>query len=138
MPTPQEIAPIVQDCFNRRDGAKLLTLWTDDFEYEGPSVTFSGKDRMLAQEQSLWTAFPDIRCEVALFVASDRCAALETRMVGTHEGRLRIGTTNLIEATGRKVDFTLSVHMTFRDGLIARERLFYDTLSFRRQLGLKE
>jgi steroid delta-isomerase-like uncharacterized protein len=136
MPTPAEIAPIVQDCFNRRDGAKLLTLWTDDFRYEGPDVAFSGRQRMLAQEQNLWTAFPDIRCEVSLFLASQERAALITRMTGTHDGPLRMGKDVTIPATGRKVAFTLSVHMIFRDGLIAHERLFYDSAGLMRQLGL--
>jgi predicted ester cyclase len=136
MPLPAEIAPIVQECFNRRDGARLLSLWTDDFRYEGPNLAFIGKHRMLAQEQNLWTAFPDMRCEVSPFVTATDRAVLATRMVGTHAGPLRLGGTSTVAPTGRQVDFTLSVHMYFRDGLIAGERIFYDTAGFMRQLGL--
>jgi predicted ester cyclase len=135
MPTPAEIAPIVQECFNRRDERALLQLWTDDFSYQGPNVEFVGKERMLGQEQNLWTAFPDIRCEVSTFVSGVDCACLVTKMAGTHTGPLRVGS-RTISATGRRVEFTLSVHMRFRDGLIAGERLFYDTAGFMRQLGL--
>ena len=135
MPTPIQIASIVEVCFNRRDAERLLTLWTDDFRFAGPNVGFVGKQQMLAQEQNLWTAFPDIRCEVANFLVSTDRAALLTRMVGTHEGPLRLGA-KTIEPTHRRVDFTLSVHMTFRGGQIATEQLFYDTAGFMRQLGL--
>ncbi len=77
---------------------------------------------MLAQETNLWTAFPDIRCKVALFNASADRAVLVTRMAGTHTGPLRLGRHTTLPATGRPVDFTISVHMQFRDGLIASER----------------
>jgi len=135
MPTPAEIAPIVQDCFNRRDGAKLKTLWTDDFKFEGPMASFSGKERMLAQEENLWTAFPDIQCEVSAFVTSSDRAVLATRLFGTQTGPLRMGD-KVMQPTGRKLDFTLAVHMWFRGDLLAGERVFYDTASFLRQLGL--
>jgi steroid delta-isomerase-like uncharacterized protein len=134
MPKPAEIAPILQDCFNRRDGATLLTLWADDIRYEGPNATFSGKDRMLVQDHNLWTAFPDIRIEISVFVASHDRVALAMRMSGTQDGPLRLGNDTTIPASGRKVDFTLFAHLTFRDGLIAHEQLLYDTAGFRRQL----
>lgn len=135
MPIPAEIAPIVQECFNRRDSAKLRTLWTDDFHFEGPFTTFTGKDRMTAQEENLWKAFPDITCEVGTFVASGDRVTLITRMRGTHTGSLKFGD-NTVPPSGRAVDFTLSVNMYFRDGLIAGERVFFDTAGFIRQLGL--
>jgi steroid delta-isomerase-like uncharacterized protein len=135
MPKPTEIAAVVQECFNRRDAQALLALWTDDFEFQGPNSRFIGKQRMLAQEQNLWTAFPDIRCEVSTFIAGSDRATLLTTMIGTHAGPLRLGATT-VAATGRRVEFTLSVHMMFRDGLIAGERLFFDTAGFTRQLGL--
>lgn len=136
MPHPSEIAPIVQECFNRRDGDGLMRLWVDDFHYEGPGLSFIGKERMHAQEQNLWTAFPDIRSEVSLFAATADRAVLSTRLAGTHRGELRLGRGVSVPPTGRAVDFTLSVHMQFRNGLIAGERVFYDTAAFARQLGL--
>lgn len=135
MPTPHEIAPIVQECFNTRDAERLMRLWTDDFRYEGPGLSFTGRQHMLAQEQVLWNAFPDIRCEVELFAATADRAVLRTHMRGTHRGELRLGRGAWsVPATGRLVDFTLSVHMMFRGDLIAGERIFYDTADFRRQL----
>lgn len=135
MPIPSDIAPIVQECFNRRDGTTLRSLWTDDFQFEGPVTSFAGKDRMLDQEHNLWTGFPDIRCEVAAFLASSDRVVLKTRLFGTHTGPFKMGGKTL-EPTGRPIDFTLSVHMWFRGELIAGERVFYDTASFLRQLGL--
>ena len=135
MPTPAEIAPIVQECFNRRDATRLLALWAEDFQFEGPLNSFSGKERMRAQEQNLWTAFPDVQCEVQTFAATTDRATLVTRMRGTHHGPLQFGP-QALQATGRSVDVTFAVHMWFRDGLIAGERVFFDTAGFMRQLGL--
>jgi predicted ester cyclase len=137
MPTPAEITPILEECFNRRDSARLLALWTDDFHFEGPMTSFSGKDRMLAQEQNLWTAFPDIRCEIASFVAANDRIAFVTRMRGTHLGPLQFAGGTL-DPSGRAVDFTLAVHMYFRNELIAGERVFLDTDGFMRQLGISK
>jgi steroid delta-isomerase-like uncharacterized protein len=137
MPTPAEIAPILEDCFNRRDGARLMTLWADDFAYEGPGgVAFTGKAKMLRQEENLWTAFPDIRCSIEPFCCSADRVVFTTRMRGTHDGPLRLGDGASIPATGRTAEFTLSVHMRFQGGLIAGERVFHDTASLLRQLGL--
>ena len=136
MPTPAEIAPILQDCFNRRDTARLRSLWTDDFRFEGPFTTFTGKDRMTAQEENLWKAFPDMTCEVEAFVASIDRVSFVTRMRGTHLGSLKFGD-DTVPPSGCAVDFTLAVNMYFRDGLIAGERVFFDTAGFIRQLGLK-
>jgi predicted ester cyclase len=135
MPLSSEIGPIAQACFNRRDSVGLMRIWTEDFVYEGPGVKFQGRDRMLAQEENLWRAFPDIRCEIATFCATHDRVSLLTRMVGTHRGPLRIANGSILEATGSPVDFALSVHMTLRDGRIAHERLFYDTADLLRQLG---
>jgi len=136
MSTPAEIAPILEDCFNRRDGDLLLSLWADDFSYEGPGNTFAGKGRMLQQEQNLWVAFPDICCEITPFIWGSDKVVFATRMRGTHQGPLRLGNGNIVAPTGRPVDFTLSVHLRFRHGRIAGERVFYDTAGLQRQLGL--
>ena len=134
MPIPAEITPVLEECFNRRDIARLVALWADDFHFEGPFSSFSGKDRMAAQEKNLWTAFPDIRCEIVPFVASSDRIAFVTRMRGTHRGPLRFAGETL-EPTSRSVDFSLAVHMYFRSDLIAGERVFFDTAGFMRQLG---
>lgn len=135
MPAPAEIAPIIEALFNRRDLDGLTALWTEDFRFEGPGVAFTGRDRMVAQEQNLWTAFPDLVNEAVLFAADDRCAAIEIRLHGTHDGPLLLNRGTTLAPTGQPVDFTFSAHIVVHNGLMASERVFYDTAGFFRQLG---
>ncbi len=57
----------------------------------------------------------------------------ETRYQGTHIGEF-LG----IPATGRPIDFSLAVIITFRDGLMAGERFYNDLATLLRQLGVNE
>ena len=134
-PATADLAPILQESFNTRDSARLLSLWADDFHFEGPLSSFTGKERMAAQEQNLWTAFPDIQCEVEPFIVAHDRLVFATRMRGTHTGPLQLAG-RVLEPSGRPIDFTLAVHMYMRNGLIAGERVFFDTAGFMRQLRL--
>ena len=57
----------------------------------------------------------------------------ETHYQGTHVGEF-LG----IPATGKPIDFPLAVVITFRDGLLAGERFYYDLATLLRQIGVHE
>ena len=137
MPTPTEIAPILQDHFNNRRGDELLKLWTDDFSFRGLGREFVGKEKMLQQEQNLWTAFPDIQCKIEPFLNGEDKVVFKSTFTGTHTGPLLLGGSQTVAATGNKITFTVFVFLTMRDGLVAAEELCYDTADFRRQLNMK-
>lgn len=136
MPTPAEFAPILEGHFNHRRGDELMKLWTDDFSFQGPGRAFVGKEGMLQQEKNLWTAFPDIQCKITNFVATDDKVVFKSNFTGTHTGPLLLGGSQQVAATGNKIEFTLYVCLTFRDGLIAAEEVCYDTADFRKQLNI--
>jgi predicted ester cyclase len=133
--TPVEIAPVTENHFNRRDMEALAALWDEHIRFEGPGATFTGRDGMVAQDQALWTAFPDIVSEARTFVADDHHASLTIRFRGTHDGPLRLNRGTTLPATGRSLDFTLTALIRMRDGLMVEERVFYDTAHFLGQLG---
>jgi hypothetical protein len=54
-------------------------------------------------------------------------------MIGTHNGPLAMGGTEL-PPTGRSITVVFAVHLWFCDGLVQRERVFYDRLAMLRQL----
>lgn len=98
----------MQRVFRGREGAReYYRMWWD-----GLSLLFSPSNNDLR----MWT-------DNGLYVA-------ESRFTGVHTG------TFLGHApTGRRVDFRFAVFVSFRDGLMAGERFYYDLDGILRQLG---
>lgn len=133
---PEDLANLATTAFNSRDRAGLRALWADDLELIGPDGERHGADLMLQQEEALWRAFPDIKASIETVCIGQDVLAQETTMVGTHNGPLAIGGTEL-PPTGRSITLIFAVHLWFRNGLVQRERVFYDRLALLRQLGLR-
>jgi hypothetical protein len=99
----------LQRVFRGREGAcEYYRMW-----WNGVSLLFSPTDH----DRHAWT-------DDGQFMA-------ESRFTGLHTGDF-LG----IPATGRRVDFRFAVIVSFRDGLLAGERLYYDLFGILRQLGV--
>lgn len=78
-------------------------------------------------------AFADAHAEEARLVVGDGIAAADWVFRGRHIGSL------MGEApTGRRVEVPMAALYEVQDGVIARARLYYDTLTLRKQLGLAD
>ena len=76
-------------------------------------------DLVVRGERRHWTAEPSL--------------IAETHYLGTHVGEF-LG----IPPTGKPINFPVAVIITFRDGLMAGERFYYDLSTLLRQLGVTE
>ena len=98
----------MQRVFHGREGARqYYRMWWD-----GLSLLFSPT----SNDRRMWT-------DTGVYVA-------ESRFTGVHTG-IFLG----LEPTGRRVDFRFAVFVSFRDGLMAGERFYYDLDGVLRQLG---
>lgn len=116
-----------------RDPEGMAGHWHDDFVLE---LVPLGLRLERAQAPSffggLFAAIPDLHTEVVRVTADGGVAALEWHMRGTFDGEPFTG----IAATGRTVDMLGCDCLTWRDGRLERNTVYYDALDFARQAGM--
>lgn len=118
-----------------RDLERLRAMYHPDYAYTGTDgVEHAGVEAGLAVAEQFTTAFPDLSFEVrASHPVTDEVAVVEVVARGTHTGPL-----DGIAPTGRRLEGVGCNVVEIRDGLILRERDYYDTLAMLRQLGVAE
>src|SRR3954470_23399151 len=123
--------------WNRRDGAALGELCTDDVQYFDPAVgELHGRAAVAELVAACARAFPDYAFDEPepAYVSSDRPKAIPPwRMTGTFTGPLDDPG---FAPTGRRFTLEGVDHWWFRDGLVERYRTDYDVNGVMRQLGL--
>ena len=138
MPSPREIN---QACLARHLDAEnahrleeTLATLTEDCVFEDVALqrTLHGRSGAAEYYRMWWSAF-GIRVQLhggTRHWAGDDLFVSETSYAGTHVGEF-LG----IPATGRPIQFRFVVFVTFRDGLFAGERFYYDLGTLLRQIG---
>jgi steroid delta-isomerase-like uncharacterized protein len=117
---------------NARRLDETLTTLTDDCVFEDMALgrVFRGRRGAGACYRLWWDAYEIAVHGERLHWAEDGAAGAEARYRGTHVGAF-LG----IPATGRSIDLPIAVSITFKDGLMAGERFYYDLATLLRQLG---
>ncbi|MFP2905371.1 ester cyclase [Pyxidicoccus sp. 3LFB2] len=100
------------------------------FEDVALGRTYHGRDGAEAYYAEWWNAFDVVVKGERKYWAEDGTLIAEARYVGRH-----VGVFQGLAATGRPVELRLAVFITFRDGLMAGERFYYDLRSLLAQLG---
>jgi steroid delta-isomerase-like uncharacterized protein len=123
------------EAIDARDLDRLASLWddrsTDDFIALGTIVT--GETALRGFFGELFAAVPDLQMTVeAIHDVDERTAVGQWRMEGHFTG----GPFQGIEPTGRHVDLRGIDVMRFEDGKLRHNDVYYDGLSFARQIGL--
>jgi len=102
----------------------------EDFIVLGP---IEGKESVRAFFAELFAAVPDLVFEAESVMGVDATTAVgQWKMRGTFDG----GPFQGIEPTGRVIDLRGIDVMVFEDGLLRHNTIYYDGLSFARQVGL--
>ncbi len=117
-----------------KDTAAMSTFLHDNvfenFIVLGP---VEGKDNVMAFFAELFAASPDLEFSIERMMGVDDTTAVgQWRMKGTFTG----GPFQGIEATGRVLDIRGIDVMELEDGLLRINTVYYDGLSFARQIGL--
>ena len=109
--------------------------YAEDAEVSDPSGKYKGKAQVL-QSFKVWkTAFPQGTGTVMNQIAMGDHVTTEAVFKAVHTGPL-VAPTGTIAPTNKPIDLRVMFLTTFRDGLIQRERSFYDQADFMRQLGV--
>jgi len=103
------------------------------FEDRTLGQTFHGRQGAAQYYTTWWNAFDLVVKGEKRHWTSEPVLIAETHYQGTHIGEF-LG----IPATGKPIDFPLAVIITFRDGLMAGERFYYDLATLLRQIGVHD
>jgi steroid delta-isomerase-like uncharacterized protein len=109
--------------------------YAEDAETSDPTGKFKGKKAILESLKVWKTAFPQGTAEVTNQIALGDHVTSEVLYKATHTGPL-VSSTGTVPATNKPVVLKTMVLSTFRDGLIQRERTYFDQTDFMRQLGI--
>jgi|SRR5438477_3529373 len=110
--------------------------YAEDAETSDPSGKYKGKKQILDSFRVWKTAFPQGTAEVTNQIAQGDHVTSEVVYKATHTGPL-VSTTGTIPATNKPVVLKTMLVSTFRDGLIQRERTYFDQTDLMQQLGIK-
>lgn len=142
MPTTAELMQLADDSWNTRDWDRFMSLHDPDTVVYWPgldaSPTHGGHDHR-AEAEAFCDAFPDNKVNNRpydiLFSEGD-LSCFVTRFTGTFTKPWKLADGTVIEPTGRPFDVLYSTTARWKDGRIAEEYLFWDSATFRSQLGL--
>lgn len=137
--TPADIIPLLQrhvEAENAHDMERTLQTLHPDCVFEDVAfgTIYRGHEGAAAYYRTWWDAFGlQFRRgeEGVQHFTSGGSVIAEGRFFGRH-----VGAFHGIAPTGREVDFRFAVVVSFRDGLMAGERFYFDRATLWQQLGL--
>lgn len=118
-----------------KDVDRLADFWNEDTTEViiALQLEMVGEATLRAFFEELFTAVPDLQFEVETVHDVDEHTAIgQWRLVGTFSG----GPFQRIEPTGKRVELRGIDVMRFEGDLLRRNEVYYDGLSFARQIGL--
>jgi ketosteroid isomerase-like protein len=111
------------------------SAYAESVEIRAPGTALDGRDDAAAWINVFLRAFPDLRHEVLTYTDAGDGVAIAARLTATHTGRLASPTGD-IPPTGNVVSLDYADLFRFEDGLIRREQVYFDQMTFLGQLGL--
>jgi steroid delta-isomerase-like uncharacterized protein len=109
--------------------------YAEDAETSDPTGKYKGKKQILDSLKVWKTAFPQGTAEVTNQIAQGDHVTSEVVYKATHTGPL-VSPTGTIPATNKPIVLKTMLVSSFRDGLIQRERTYFDQTDLMRQLGI--
>lgn len=109
----------------------LATFAHPRYELVATGEVYDGEAEVTGYYRATRTAFPDQRNEVVALHHADDGVIVEFDLLGTHRGPLRG-----IPPTGREFRCRMIALFLFEGERIVCERVYYDTATILRQLGL--
>jgi len=109
--------------------------YAEDAELSDPNGKYKGKAQII-QSFKVWkTAFPKATAEVTNQIAQGDHVATEVVYKAIHTGPL-VASSGTIPPTNKPMELKVMLVSAFRDGLIVRERAYFDRAGLMQQLGI--
>jgi steroid delta-isomerase-like uncharacterized protein len=138
--TGREIVTKQIEAWNRHDAPGIAAGYAADVTVLDPGYPepLSGRDAVVKDAASFFTAFPDLQFRVTKVLEGSDTVAIEGMASGTHKGPLELPT-GLVPATEKRLEFSWAVFEDLNDdGSIREERRYFDVLGQLTQLGIMQ
>lgn len=109
--------------------------YAEDAETSDPTGKYKGKAQIVESFKVWKTAFPKATAEVTNQIAQGEQVASEVLYKGLHTGPF-VASTGTIPATNKPIELKVMLVSSFRNGLIQRERAYFDQAGLMQQLGI--
>jgi len=138
--TPKEnltLAKNMYAMFNQRKLDEAAKTVANDCTWTNVSTgeTFKGPSGFKEFAKGWITAFSDARVDIQNQFASENAVVTEFFGRGTHDGTLKTPAAS-IAPTRKKLDLKFCEVLTIKDGKVTGARLYFDTGTLMRQLGI--
>jgi steroid delta-isomerase-like uncharacterized protein len=131
--SPAEVAGRIFEALGRRDLDAVGRLQHDEVVDDFVAIgVYRGKPAVRAFFEELFAALPDGKLTPQRILADREHATVQWRIVGTFSGAPFQG----IRATGRRLELPGVDVMHIVDGRLLDNTIYYDGLSFARQIGM--
>lgn len=118
---------------NRHDfDATIATFKHPRYEIIPTGDVYDGEEAVRGYFASSRSAFPDQRNELRALYHADDAVIVEFDLLGTHKGALR----GVIPPTGKEFRCPVTAFFIFEGDRIVCERVYFDSATILRQLGL--
>jgi steroid delta-isomerase-like uncharacterized protein len=124
-----------------RDISGYGALYAEDAVLEEPlfGEPLRGRASIAESEAALFAAFSEIEIRIVATFGDGRRAAAELVLAATNTGPLDLGVGESVPATRRRIEVPMAIFIEAGpNGLVARERDYFDTATVLRQLGLAD
>jgi steroid delta-isomerase-like uncharacterized protein len=111
--------------------AALKTFEHPRYEYVATDEVYDGAEEVLDHFEELHRAFPDQLVEIIALHSADEAVLMEAVARGTHTGPLRG-----LPPTGKRFEQPFLGIFVFEDDGLVCERVYFDTATVLRQLGV--
>jgi steroid delta-isomerase-like uncharacterized protein len=130
---PSHVASQIFEALGKQDLEAAMALQHPDVVEDFVVLRlFEGREAVRDFFAGLFSAFPDFRIEVLQVVGDETHAVVQWHAHGTFTGAPFQG----IHATGRSVDLRGCDVMEFDNGKLKGNTIYYDGLTFARQIGM--
>lgn len=136
----QDISNLIRgyiDAVNADKPEQVETLLANDVKWESPAGKRTGHTETRKYMEHWFKAFPDLKLEAVNTIADENQAAVECRLVGTHQGTF-VSDFGEFAPTRKKMNVDIMNLLKFENGKISEIRVFYDPNVIMNQLGIRE
>jgi steroid delta-isomerase-like uncharacterized protein len=122
--------------YSKGDIDGLTEMYTDDAVFIVPGARLEGKDQIREYWAGLWRAFPDGGSEIGRYAENGDLFFAEMVSRGTNTGELGLPDGTTIPPTGKATETPAMLFARVRDGKLAEQSVYFDSLTMMGQLGL--
>jgi steroid delta-isomerase-like uncharacterized protein len=124
------------DAVNADNPRQVQQLLADNVKWSSPAGKRTGAEETRKYMEKWFTAFPDLKLEQVSTIVDGDQAAVECRLVGTHQGNF-VSDLGQFAPTQKRINVDMVNMLRIQNGKIAEIRVFYDSAEVMDQLGFR-